>query len=44
MKCMICEHCGASLDFGEKCDCRENEERRSKAQSDKEEQKEKRCA
>lgn len=21
MKFIVCEHCGASLDFGEKCDC-----------------------
>lgn len=21
MKCRTCEHCGANLDFGERCDC-----------------------
>lgn len=25
MKHRICEYCGASLDFGEKCDCMEEE-------------------
>lgn len=22
-KCKVCEYCGASLDFGERCDCEE---------------------
>ena len=25
MKNRICEYCGAALDYGERCDCREDE-------------------
>ena len=24
MKCTVCDHCGAHLDNGERCDCTEN--------------------
>lgn len=34
MNCKQCEYCGASLDFGEKCDCiAETEERRKRWES-----------
>lgn len=26
MKYIVCEHCGATLDFGEKCNCLEEKE------------------
>lgn len=25
-KCKVCEYCQASLDFGERCDCRDRED------------------
>jgi len=28
VKCIICPDCGAHLDFGEKCDCRQEREKR----------------
>ena len=28
MKYKVCEHCGSFLDFGEKCDCQEEENKK----------------
>lgn len=34
MKYRECRHCGASLDFGEKCNCREQKENKEKILSE----------